>query len=203
MEIEFVRKRLATRLSARPDPAEGAPHASVAIVFREGPRAAEVLLIERAEREGDPWSGHMAFPGGRTEPADDSSRATALRETYEEVGVDLTPAEYLGQLDGVAGNPGNRPRLVVAAHAFLLEANQPFALDRNEVRSAFWVPLVEMLDASRRVEYTHPYRPEARFPGILVGEPGRHVVWGLTYRFFGNVLEHLGHEIPPPPAPRS
>jgi len=92
----------------------GEAHASVAIVFREGPESIEVLLIERAEREGDPWSGHMAFPGGRLEDHDDSSRSTARRETFEEVGIELASAEYLGRLDDIEGNPRASATLVVA-----------------------------------------------------------------------------------------
>jgi 8-oxo-dGTP pyrophosphatase MutT (NUDIX family) len=172
----------------------------VAVVFREGPDSIEVLLIERAEREGDPWSGHMAFPGGRMERDDDSTRQAAQRETFEEVGVDLTNAEYLGQLDDIVGNPSSHPTLVVAAHAFYLVEQQSFEIDANEVQAAFWFPLADMLERSRSVEYKIPDHPEMRFPGILVGIPNRHVVWGMTYRFLDDLLRVLGHVIPGRPA---
>ncbi len=168
----------------------------MAVVFREGEHSVEVLLIERAEREGDPWSGHMAFPGGRMEAADDSTRSAAQRETFEEVGVDLVDAEYLGQLDDIIGTPSSRPTLVVAAHAFYLTRDQGFTIDLEEVQTAFWFPLADMLEESRSVDYTVAERPEMRFPGILVGVPDRHVVWGLTYRFLENLLRVLGHSIP-------
>ena len=195
MKIDFLREKLGAH---QPDqanlPLES--HAAVAVVFREGPDSVEVLLIERAEREGDPWSGHMAFPGGRMEPGDDSTRSAAQRETFEEVGVDLTDAEYLGQLDDIIGNPSSRPTLVVAAHAFYLASDQGFTIDLEEVQTAFWFPLAEMLEESRSVDYTVAERPEMRFPGILVGVPDRHVVWGMTYRFLENLLRVLGHSIP-------
>lgn len=171
-------------------------HAAVAVVFREGSHSVEVLLIERAEREGDPWSGHMAFPGGRMEHVDDSTREAAKRETFEEVGVDLANAEYLGRLDDIVGNPKSRPTLVVAAHAFYLVEHQSFEIDADEVQTAFWFPLADMLHDSRSVDYKVPGHPEMRYPGILVGVPDRHVVWGMTYRFLEDLLRVLGHAIP-------
>jgi 8-oxo-dGTP pyrophosphatase MutT (NUDIX family) len=73
--------------------------AAVAVVLREADGGPEVLFIERARRAGDPWSGHMAFPGGRIDPEDAHARGAAERETREEVGVDLAGAEPLGRLD--------------------------------------------------------------------------------------------------------
>ena len=195
VKIDLIRERLSAQVPKRAQ--EVTPvHAAVAVVFRESARSLEVLLIERALREGDPWSGHMAFPGGRLEPRDLSSRHAAERETLEEVGVDLEPAEYLGPVSDISGGPRNRPNLVVAAHAFFSAGDQPLRPDPGEVRQAFWFPLAEMLDESRRVNYSTPERPGVRYPGILVGIPGRHVVWGLTYRFLGDLLEVLGHSIP-------
>ena len=195
MKIDHVRERLAAHVSRRSDASHEA-HAAVAVVFREGPDSVEILLIERAEREGDPWSGHMAFPGGRLEPEDDSTATTARRETFEEVGVELSDAEYLGRLDDIAGNPRASSTLVVAAHAFYLTEHQPFELAPSEVREAFWFPLAEMLEESRSVEFVVRERPGHRFDGVLVGEPERHVVWGLTFRFLENLLDVLGHSLP-------
>lgn len=130
------------------------------------------------------------------ESHDDSTRTAAQRETLEEVGVDLEDAEYLGQLDDIIGNPSTRPTLVVAAHAFYLVESQSFTIDIDEVQTAFWFPLADMLEESRSVDYTIADRPEMRFPGILVGVPDRHVVWGMTYRFLENLLRVLGHSIP-------
>jgi 8-oxo-dGTP pyrophosphatase MutT (NUDIX family) len=195
VKIDFLRERLGAHVSERSG-ISGEAYAAVAMVFREGPRSVEVLLIERAEREGDPWSGHMAFPGGRLEPGDESTLGTARRETFEEVGVELANAEYLGQLDDIVGNPRTSPTLVVAAHAFFLAEKQSFELAPEEVQAAFWFPLADMLEESRSVEYEAPHHSDFRYPGILVGIPDRHVVWGLTYRFVENLLSVLGHSIP-------
>lgn len=163
--------------------------AAVAVVLREGVHSAEVLLIERAIFEGDPWSGHMAFPGGRMETADDSTRVTAVRETFEEVGVELEHAEYLGHLEDLVGNRRVSPRMVVAAHAFYLQEHQEFALDPAEVQQAFWFPLADLHEESRQVEHIIPELPDIRFPGIVVGDPDRHIVWGLTLRFLERMLQ--------------
>jgi 8-oxo-dGTP pyrophosphatase MutT (NUDIX family) len=195
MKIDFVRERLGAHVPEQSESSHEA-HASVAIVLREGARSVEVLLIERAVREGDPWSGHMAFPGGRLDQIDASSRSTATRETFEEVGIELENAEYLGRLDDIVGNPRTSPTLVVAAHAFYLTERQEFELAPKEVQDAFWFPLADMLEQVRSVEYTTVHGPEARYPGILVGVPDRHIVWGLTYRFIENLMDVLGHSIP-------
>jgi 8-oxo-dGTP pyrophosphatase MutT (NUDIX family) len=195
MKIDLLRERLAMHRPAREE-APTRERAAVAIVLREGARGAEVLLIERALRDGDPWSGHMAFPGGRLAAEDDSTRSAARRETFEEVGVELADAEHLGRLDDLPGNPRVSPRLVIAAHAFFVEGAPRFDLDPREVQSAFWFPLTALTEPSRRVEHAIPELPDLSFPGILVGQPGRHVVWGLTYRFLDGLFEVLGHPFP-------
>ena len=191
MDIELVRRKLAAH---RPAPALDGDHekAAVAVVLREGPRSAEVLLIERAIHEKDPWSGHMAFPGGRMEAGDPSTRVTAARETFEEVGVSLDGAEYLGHVDELVGNRRFASRLAVSAHAFHLHEDQPFALDPAEVQEAMWFPLVGLHDIDRQVEHVVPAMPDVRFPGVVVGRD-HHVVWGLTFRFLDRMLDTLGH----------
>jgi 8-oxo-dGTP pyrophosphatase MutT (NUDIX family) len=171
----------------------GIPRAAVAMVFREGPGATELLFIERAQREDDPWSGHMAFPGGRVEPVDPGTRAAALRETHEEVGLSLYQSEPLGRLDDQRGNRGGQQlSLVISPFLYHLEEEQPLRIN-HEVASALWVPLPRLLDTDNHV--TYPHRP-GNFPGIQVGDPDRHVVWGLTYRFLRIFFDLLGHSLP-------
>ena len=187
-----MRKKLSTHEPARVD-SRGHQQAAVAMVLRDGPQSAEVLLIERALHEADPWSGHMAFPGGRMESHDDSTRTTAARETFEEVGVELADAEYLGHIDELVGNRRVSPRLIVSAHAFHIPEHQEFLLDPREVQQAFWFPLAGLHEVDRQVEHVIPEMPEVRFPGIVVGEPDRHIVWGLTFRFLERMLHVIEH----------
>jgi 8-oxo-dGTP pyrophosphatase MutT (NUDIX family) len=177
--------------------AEGDDRAAVALVLRDREDGPEVLFIERATRSGDPWSGHMAFPGGRLEPVDATPRAAAERETLEEVGLSLSGAEYIGRLGDLRGNRRFRQsRLVVSAYVFFVENPGPVELDRTEVRSSIWFPVNEILDQQRHVAYRSSETGSMEFPGILVGEPGRHVVWGLTYRFLELFMDAIEHPLP-------
>jgi len=172
--------------------AAGAARAAVAVILCDAPAGAELLLIERAVRAGDPWSCHIAFPGGRVEPGDAGARAAAEREAREEVGIDLATAERLGRLDDKQGGPRAASGLVVSAYVYRVSQRSPLVTNA-EVRDAFWFPVSELLAPSRRV--THRIR-ELPFPGILVGEPGRHVVWGLTYSFLESFFLALGDVLP-------
>jgi len=177
-------------------PAPPTGNAAVAVILREVDGAPEVLFIERATREGDPWSGHMAFPGGRLDPADENARGAAERETLEEVGVRLADAEAIGRLDDLRGHHAAAPDRASVISAFVYHVVDPGPLKPNwEVEQAFWFPLAALCDPQRRVEY--PVRwGGLRFPGILVGEPERHVVWGLTYRFLEVFFKIIGRPLP-------
>lgn len=164
--------------------------AAVAAVFRHGQHGTEMLFIERARRADDPWSGHMALPGGRVDPTDEDSHATALRETREEVGLDLSEAERLGQLDDLHG--GVR-QIVVSAHGYWLEGELPALEPNYEVADALWVPLLELSDPARFVsfDYSGPGGQPQRFPGVAVA--GERIVWGLTLRLLEDLFNRLAH----------
>jgi len=173
------------------DPAR--PRAAVAVVLRNAAHGPDVLMIERAQHPEDPWSGHMAFPGGRVDPGDPDARAAAERETLEEVGLSLAGAESLGRLDDIEGRHAGRP-LPLVISAWLYHVARPGPLAPNhEVQTTLWVPLTRLVDPAQRVEYPTPI---GGYPGILVGEPDRHVVWGLTYRFLEIFFERLGTPLP-------
>lgn len=172
-----------------------AKHAAVAAVLHESPHGSELLFIERAEHPHDPWSGHMAFPGGRVDPGDASAQHAAERETREEVGLDLAGADLLGRLDDVEGAPPGFDSLVVSAFVYHLGRRVPPTLN-HEVRDVLWVPVGHLLDASRRVPFYWPREQrETHYPGILVGRPERHVVWGLTYRFLELFFGAIGRQL--------
>jgi 8-oxo-dGTP pyrophosphatase MutT (NUDIX family) len=171
-------------------PADGEKHAAVAAVLRDGPAGAEVLLIRRAEHALDPWSGHMAFPGGRFDPEDVDLLTTALRETQEEVGLDLkTNASLLGPLERVpAIARGKRVGMTIAPFVFALE--RPGDLMPNEeVVEAIWAPLGALARGENSTSVSFDFDGEKlTLPGWDVD--GR-IVWGLTYRMLQALLEKL------------
>jgi 8-oxo-dGTP pyrophosphatase MutT (NUDIX family) len=158
----------------------------VAVVLTPGPDS--LLLIQRAEREDDRWSGHLAFPGGRWSSGDPDLAATARRETLEEVGVDLRGAPLLGTLDDLTPRTPVLPPLIVRPHVYLLPERRDLVANR-EVSAAWWMPL-------EAFERPGIYRPmEYRRYGTLVRASGYHldvgILWGLTERILTSLLQLL------------
>jgi 8-oxo-dGTP pyrophosphatase MutT (NUDIX family) len=194
MDLDEIRDRLGRHDPRRLED-DGGPFAAVAVVLTGGPIDPSLLFIERAKRIGDPWSGHMAFPGGRIERADADSRRAAERETFEEVGIELGSAELLGRLDDQGGRrAGKLAGRAIAGYVYHLESPPPI-VPSPEVEEALWVPSSALLTPRNRVDYTVSYAPGS-FPGILVGKPDRHIILGLTYRFLESFLDLLGHQLP-------
>ena len=189
----LVREALAAYASDADDPPvrEGDFfQAAVSLVVR-GREDLDVLLIKRAKRQGDPWSGHMALPGGRRSREDTSLLDTAVRETLEETGVDLNRSGvHLGRLGGVAPQSIHLPRLSIAPFVFGVPHDTPAFVASNEVDAIHWVPLAQLASPSVRstLEITLPTGLKQKFPSLEVaGE----VVWGLTYRILTDFLDHL------------
>ncbi|MGE0552781.1 MAG: CoA pyrophosphatase [Gemmatimonadales bacterium] len=181
--IDRLRRGLAARTPETVEDRSRSP-AAVAVVLAESP--VSLLLIRRAEREGDRWSGQMAFPGGRWSPEDPGLLETARRETREEVGLELADAELLGALDDIAPRTPTLPPVIVRPFVFRLD--RPPALRPNyEVAHAAWVGIDRLTDASIYRDYRYPVAGATLvFPGYHLPEG---VVWGMTERILTPLLD--------------
>ncbi|MFT5355656.1 MAG: 8-oxo-dGTP pyrophosphatase MutT (NUDIX family) [Polyangiales bacterium] len=162
--------------------------AAVAVVFVEAPL--RVLFIRRAESERDPWSGQMAFPGGRHEESDGDLLVTAIRETHEELGLDLSDARCLGGMEYVeAVANGRRLGLRIRPFFFVLP-EIPELTPNYEVAEALWGELAPMWrhEVDTEQEWTTGDQ-RIRFPGFDVNG---HTVWGLTYLMLRRLFQAIG-----------
>ncbi|HUF75673.1 MAG TPA: CoA pyrophosphatase [Longimicrobiales bacterium] len=161
--------------------------ASVALVLRARDPL-ELLLIKRATSERDPWSGHMALPGGRRDDADGDLQATARRETLEETGVDLAGSgSPLGRLEDVTPSSPRLPRLTISPFVFWVPPDVDARVASREIERVFWLPVDELRSPGAHGEVEIPLPGGSqRFPAFRVA--GEHV-WGLTYRILTRFLD--------------
>ena len=170
-----LKERTATTVE-RPE----AKRAAVLAVLRPAGERLELLCIKRADYEGDPWSGHVALPGGRVEPDDPTLESTAARETREETGIDVyRDGIVLGALDEVSPRTPVLPPIIVTPFVAVVSVGvEP--MPSHEVAAAFWVPLEAMRAEGAWVDTVLQVRGLDR--EVPVFRHGEYVVWGLTER---------------------
>lgn len=187
--------RLAHALQGRPGSlaADAGPEvrrAAVALILRTaGSGALELLFIKRSEYAGDPWSGQVAFPGGRQEPLDETLRETAVRETCEEVGVDLArDGMILGMLDELHPRTPVLPPIVVRPYVAVVSPDVGLHLS-DEVARAFWAPLDWLCSPAATQTATVDIRGEHRLVPCVRHDA--YVIWGMTERIFRDFQRRL------------
>jgi 8-oxo-dGTP pyrophosphatase MutT (NUDIX family) len=188
--IAELRAKLEARETVAVEIDQGTRRAAVALVFRAGESGSpELLFIKRAEYPGDPWSGQIAFPGGREEAGDANLAQTAVRETREETGLDLEHnAMILGALNDLRPQTVRLPAIIVRPYVLLIGASPKLALS-DEVALAFWIPL----DALKRQESWQETAVQAR--GVQMNRRAfvheGHIIWGMTERILAQLLALL------------
>lgn len=168
--------------------------ASVALIIRvHEDRGLEILMIERSHREGDPWSGHMAFPGGKKEKNDYDSADTATREVFEEIGLHLRPHQQLGRLsDLITRHHDNKSLMKITPWVYFLEEHHSYRFTLNhEAQSIIWLPLNHLIPEHRKTMQW----PLLKRWGLKLNVPLPHYlfenrkIWGLSLM----ILDELNH----------
>lgn len=186
--LAHVRRVVGSRPGVVDHDASARP-AAVAVILHEAADGISALFIKRAEQLGDPWSGQIAFPGGRFEEGDSDLLSTAIREAREETGIDLDAAEMLGALDDVNPRSPHLPPIFVRPFVFALQHRPPHTNSPAEVQRSFWIPFRTLLDPATSDQITLTFRGVPRtFTAYKVeGE----VIWGMTERIVRLFLERI------------
>ena len=181
--IDRVRRILSRSPKSTIDDASLTPAAVMVLVYRKDDQLC-VLLNKRSQSVAE-HKGEISFPGGRREDGDRTSVDTALRETFEEMGVRPEDVEVLGELDDAATNSN----YVISPVVGTIPESYDFKPDKREVAEVIEIPLQE-LTAPRAL------RQEARIvDGGVVVRPSYayqgHLVYGATASLLARFLELL------------
>ena len=198
LSIDEIRAAIQNRphepAAFRADPS----HAGVAMILAGDDNNLEACFIRRAERDGDPWSGQVAFPGGRASQDDRDAQGVAERETFEEIGLKLERHHLIGPLP-IRPIERNylRSRLTLSPFVYQIDAGGRATVTvrlPQEVADVFWVPLRHLFDEAATTELEYPFDGKlTTFPGIRFGE---HVIWGLTLRVLESFAEIMRRPLP-------
>lgn len=163
---------------------ESCREAAVLIALTDIDGEEHVLLTQRASHLNI-HGGEVAFPGGKQDPEDESLQATALRESYEEVGLCREHATVIGEL------PPSRTRQGMKVTPFIARLESPAGLEASpdEIHSLFWVPVSYLLGDKRvrtdifELDNTTYWAPVYAFQG--------YEIWGFTARVLINFMNHM------------
>jgi 8-oxo-dGTP pyrophosphatase MutT (NUDIX family) len=190
VSAESIRRALSVHLPTSSQFVPDRDHAAVALVLAGEESDLQLCFIRRVEKENDPWSGHMAFPGGRASPGDASARAVAERETREEVALNLRDSDLIGPLSELPVRLGGvETSMVLSSFVYYVGATRPLLTPNEEVAEVYWVSLEHLWDRRNATHLSLARNGESMvFPAIRLGE---HLIWGLTLRvltLFSDVL---------------
>lgn len=172
-EVEKLSKAL------RPCSDEQEANAAVALLLKQDKNDLSIFLVKRIENLADPWSGQMAFPGGKRDEKDANLEQTVVRETLEETGIDLLDrCRILGVLTALRSKP--RPDMKILPFVVLVENEPKVRLNESELEEFFWIPIKEVAQGKAHVRFDFGEAPAY----IVNGK----IVWGLTYRILESFL---------------
>jgi 8-oxo-dGTP pyrophosphatase MutT (NUDIX family) len=186
--LQLIETRLAGHRPSRKLLRPLMTRSAVAMILKVLEGELNILMIKRAERQGDPWSGHMAFPGGRMDRGDRNGFAAAVRETEEEVGLALGPEEpCIGRLSDINARPHKGAfGMAVSPFVFRLEREVTFT-PNYEVAEVVWIPLEFLLDTDNREDMVWE-RAGVKIPMPCYFYEGRRI-WGLSLVMLDELMD--------------
>ena len=196
LNSEFLIRQL-----SHPDPilhlVKDASHAAVSLIIEPAATGHwSILFIQRATKKGDPWSGQIAFPGGRRENIDVDEEAVALRETEEEIGIRINSTAVVGRLDDLHGRHGGTSAgMVISCFVYVLDHIADVKTN-YEVQNVLRIPVDHLLNMQNYVNVRWSRQQDIFYPGVALGDINNCVVWGLTYRFLRLFFHRLGCQLP-------
>jgi 8-oxo-dGTP pyrophosphatase MutT (NUDIX family) len=196
--IDEVRSALAERAAERIPEADCGMRAAVTLILRDGEGedpGVEALFVRRARVEGDPWSGHVALPGGRADPEDADLLDTARRETLEETGLVLERRHCLGRLAEIHPRSPHLPPICVTPFVAWLPGRQEVTLN-HELTGHAWIPVSALADPRYRSTLVRETPSPREFPTI---DYEGNVIWGLTFAILEDFLDLAGTGRPESP----
>jgi len=155
--------------------------AAIALLLKPVDKDLEVLFVKRVANPNDPWSGQMALPGGKRDAKDQNLKQTVVRETLEEININLLDrCRFLGVMKTLRST--QRPEMKILSFVFLLEHEPKIELN-EELEEFIWISLEELVQHKGAAKFSF-----GEVPAYVVGNT---VIWGLTYR----ILEKFFHNL--------
>jgi len=152
--------------------------AAVALILKIENQETEVLFVKRAEYPSDPYSGQIALPGGKRSLQDKNLKQTVVRETLEEINVNLLEScRFLGTMNVLESTL--RPKMNVLPFIALL-IHEPLIKLNNELQDYIWIPVGRLYQHESTVKFSFGI-----FPAFIVDSV---VIWGLTYRILKKLI---------------
>jgi 8-oxo-dGTP pyrophosphatase MutT (NUDIX family) len=159
---------------------------AVLMLFGEGPEGPELLLTERAHHMRS-HPGQVSFPGGSID-AGETPREAALREAWEETGVEPAGVEVFAELPELWLPPSNFA--VTPVLGWWHDPGEVDVVDPDEVHAIYRAPISELVDPTHRIAVRHPSGWVG--PGFLIGDDKDVILWGFTAGIVARLFEYLG-----------
>ncbi len=185
LDFSGLKKRFWINLARKPNHTKPPTKSAVLVLLFPHNGQVSTVLLQRV-RDGSPHSGQISLPGGHFEPSDKDLKTTALRETYEEIGVPPQQIQILGKLSEVYVVVSN---FTIQPFVGWMPEPPKISLSRDEIDKFFFIPLKTFTDPTKITTKTF----------IIQGKPTQTYgflydgiyIWGATARIFAELGGYL------------